>query len=952
MAGGRIAGITIEFNGDTTKLKSALKDVDSQVRQSQTQLRDVNKLLKLDPGNTQLLQQKYDSLNRSIEGTKSRLSTLKEAERQMADAGLQGTDQWDALQREIAETEQKLKSLNQEMDRFGSVSAQKVAAAGEKVQKVGQDLESAGRAIMPASVAMIGFGTVAASKYADVDRTMTLTNQTMGNTTEQAEMLDRAMADAAANSTFGMSDAANATLNFARAGLTAEQAAAALAPAMNLAAGEGGSLDTVSAGLVATINGFGDSFGNAGHYADVFAAACNNSALDVDSLSGAMSVAAPIFSAAGYSVNDAALYMGIMANNGIEADKAANSLKTGIARLVSPAKEGAEMMEQLGISVTNADGSMKSSIEIQRELHDAFASLSESEQIVAASAIFGKNQMAPWLALINTAPSDVNELSDSLENCAGTTDQMAEAMMGGFGGSIEKLKSSLDVLMTTLGKTVAEFLTPVIEGIQKFVDWLNSLDAGTRKVIVTIGAVVAAAGPVLITIGKMAQGVGALMKLAPNIVTAFGKIKGLLTTLGSGLKALWGVLAANPIILVIAAIAALVAGFIYLWNNSEEFRNFWINLWEKIKTAAANAVNWIKTAFNNFVNFWVTLWNNVKTTVSNAFNGIKTFFSNVISFIKENWQGLLLFLVSPVAGAFKLIYDNCDGFREFIDNFIANLVDLITTAWENITAGVEAAWTIILTTIENVWTSIVTAVQTALTTVSTAITTVWEAIKTTVSTVLSAIGTAVSTAWNNIKNTVTTLMNAIKTGVTTAWENIKSTVSNVISSIGTAISNGFNAAKNTVSNVLNAIKNTMSNIWDGAVSIVKGAVDKLKSLVNFQWSLPKIKLPHFSISGSFSLNPPSIPRISVEWYKKAMQDGLILNKPTVLPAADGTLRGYGDAGPEAVVGVSSLRSMINDAVAAAGAGGSITIPVYIGQHRIETIVVDAIQRNNYRSGGR
>ena len=83
-----------------------------------------------------------------------------------------------------------------------------------------------------------------------------------------------------------------------------------------------------------------------------------------------------------------------------------------------------------------------------------------------------------------------------------------------------------------------------------------------------------------------------------------------------------------------------------------------------------------------------------------------------------------------------------------------------------------------------------------------------------------------------------------------------------------------------------------------------------------------------------------------------MQDGLILNKPTVLPAADGTLRGYGDAGPEAVVGVSSLRSMINDAVAAAGAGGNITIPVYIGQHRIETIVIDAIQRNNYRSGGR
>lgn len=872
MAGGRIAGITIELNGDATKLTKALADVDRSARQSQNNLKDINKLLKLDPGNTQLLQQKYDSLNRSIEGTKSRLSTLKEAERQMADAGLQGTDQWDALQREIAETEQKLKSLNQEMDRFGSVSAQKVAAAGEKVQKVGQDLESAGRAIMPASVAMIGFGTVAASKYADVDRTMTLTNQTMGNTTEQAEMLDRAMADAAANSTFGMSDAANATLNFARAGLTAEQAAAALAPAMNLAAGEGGSLDTVSAGLVATINGFGDSFGNAGHYADVFAAACNNSALDVDSLSGAMSVAAPIFSAAGYSVNDAALYMGIMANNGIEADKAANSLKTGIARLVSPAKEGAEMMEQLGISVTNADGSMKSSIEIQRELHDAFAGLSESEQIAAASAIFGKNQMAPWLALINTAPGDVNELSNSLENCAGTTDQMAEAMMGGFGGSIEKLKSSLDVLMTTLGKTVAEFLTPVIEGIQKFVDWLNSLDAGTRKVIVTIGAVVAAAGPVLITIGKMAQGVGALMKLAPKIVTAFGKIKGLLATLGGALKSLWGVLAANPIILVIAAVAALVAGFIYLWNHSEAFRNFWINLWESIKNA-------VSVAWEAITSFLTTAWETISNTAQTVFTAIATFLSST---------------------------------------------------WESIKAGVEAAWNAVANTITTVWNTIRNAVQTA----------------------VNAVKNAVSTAWNAIKSTVSSIMGGIQSAISNAWNTISSTVSNVVNTIRNAISNGFNAAKNTVSNVLNSIKNTMQNIWDGAVNIVKGAVDKLKNLVNFNWSLPKLKLPHFSISGSFSLNPPRVPKLSIEWYKKAMADGMILNKPTVLPAADGTLRGYGDAGPEAVVGVSSLRSMIFDAVNAAGAGGNITIPVYIGQRRIETIVVDAIQRNNYRSGGR
>ena len=929
MAGGRIAGITIELNGDATKLTKALADVDRSARQSQNNLKDINKLLKLDPGNTELLQQKFTNLTTSIDSTKQRLETLKEAAAQMKLAGNDNGPEWDALQREIAETEQKLKGLNAEMDKFGSVGAQKIAAAGEQVQQVGEKIEGAGKAIMPASAAMIGFGTVAASKYAEVDKVMTLTNQTMGNTAEQAELLESAMAKAASNSTYGMSDAANACLNFARAGLTAEESAAALAPAMNLAAGEGGNLDTVSAGLVATINGFHDTFDNASKYADVFAAACNNSALDVDSLSHAMSVAAPIFSAAGYSVNDAALYMGVMANNGIDADKAANSLKTGLARLVSPAKEGAEMMDKLGISVTNADGSMKDSVTIQKELHDAFSKLSESEQIAAASAIFGKNQMAPWLALINTAPEDVNELSDSLSNCAGPTDEMAKAMMSGFGGSIEQLKSSLDVLITMLGKTLSEFLVPIIQKISEFLNWLNSLDAGTRKIIVTIGMVVAAAGPVLIFIGKVTQGVGALMKLAPTIVTAFGKIKTVVGVVGGALKGLWAAMLANPITIVIAAIAALVAGFIYLWNNSEEFRQFWINLWENIKNA-------VQVAWEAITTWITTAWENIRTTAETVWTAISTFFTTTWENIRLNietaWTAITTF--------FSTAWENIKSIAETIWNAI---VEFFTTTWTNITTGVTTAWT-----------NITTAIQTAMTNIQTAITTAWEAIKAFFSSVLSAIGSAVSSAWSNIKSNVTTAMSNIKSNVTTAWNNIKSTVTTVLSNIGSAITNGFNTAKNNVTNALNAIKNTIKNVWDGAVNLVRGAVDKLKSLMNFHWELPKLKLPHFKISGSFSLNPPSVPHFSIEWYKKAMENGMILNSPTILPGADGNLRGFGDAGPEAVVGVDSLRSMIGDAVAAAagGLGGDITIPVYIGQQRIDTIVVKAMQRSNYRSGGR
>lgn len=523
-----IQGITIEIDGDVTKLNEALSKVNSTLKTNQSSLNDVNKLLQLNPGNAELLQQKYNILGDSIEKTKSKLETLRTASEQAAgklSAGDMTQVEFDALQREIVDTEQKLKGLEQEFKNFGSVGAQQVAAVGDKVKEIGGKITGVGEAIMPVSAAVTGLGVAAAAKFADFDKTMNLVNSTMGNTEEEAKSLQKAIEEAAAQSVFGMSDAANAALNYARSGLNAEEAAYALAPAMNLAAGEAGDLDTVSAGLVATINGFHDTFDKAGYYADIFAAACNNSALDIDGLSRSLSIAAPVFSAAGYSIRDAALYEGIMADNGIEANKAATSLKTGLARLVKPAKEGSIMLSELGISVTNADGSMKDAITIQRELHDAFADLSESEQIAAASAIFGKNQMAPWLALINTAPDDVDKLNSALIDCAGTTDEMAESMMEGFGGSLEHLKSSIDVLVTTLGGTLAEAIQPVIDGIQRFVNWLNSLDEGSRKTIVTIGLIVAAAGPLLIIIGQITTGIGSIMTLAPKVTAGINMLR-------------------------------------------------------------------------------------------------------------------------------------------------------------------------------------------------------------------------------------------------------------------------------------------------------------------------------------------------------------------------------------------------------------------------------------------
>ena len=663
MASGRIKGITIEIEGNAKPLVSTLKTIDSQLNKTQTALKDTNKLLKFNPGNADLLKQKQKQLAESINQTKTRLDQLREAQSHVDE----GTAEWDALQREIIDTEKRLKDLEKEYRNFGSVSAQAIAAAGEKLKGLGTKMADVGRSMSTYVTApLVAVGTIGAKKFAEVDKTMQLTNATMGNTAEEAKLLNSAMKDAAANSTFGMNDAATATLNFARAGLSAEQAASALAPAMNLAAGEGGDLDTVSSGLVATINGFGGSFDDAAKYADVFANACNNSALDINSLSSAMAVAAPIFAAAGYEVKDAALYMGIMANAGIDANTAANALKTGMARLIEPSKQGAEWMDKLGISVTNADGSMKDSVQIQKELHDAFAGLSESEQIAAASAIFGKNQMSNWLALINTAPGDVNDLSKALGK-EGTTAEMAEAMMSGFGGSIEKLKSSIDVAATSLGEALAPTIQKVAEGIQKAVDWFNSLDESQQQMIAKVGLIVAAVGPLLLVGGKLLIGIGQLMTFAPKIAmigSAIAKGFGIVKTALAGLSF-------NPIVL---GIAAAVAAGIWLYKNwdmvkakAQELATWVSAKWEAIKTAITSKIEAAKNAvtskveairaatigkfeaarsaavskFESMRSAAVSKFNSIKSAATSVFTAIATTIGNKLNAAKEKVSSII-----------------------------------------------------------------------------------------------------------------------------------------------------------------------------------------------------------------------------------------------------------------------------------------------------------------------
>lgn len=693
----RVKGLTIVLGADTSELVSAIHSVNTAISKTQTNLRDINKALKLDPGNVSLLKDKQNEFATAIDQAKQKLEAEKEAMERLEASGVDKTSQeFRDLKAQIDLDESALKQLEKQMKDFGTVGGQVIAEMGRKMQEVGDKIKAVGDKISSVgqsltttvTLPIVAAGTAAVTSFAEVDKTMTLANQTMGNSAEQASLLNKAMEEAAANSTFGMNDAAQASLNFARAGLDAEQAAAAMAPAMNLAAGEAGDLDVVSSGLVATINGFGDTFEQAEHYADVFAAACNNSALDVNGLSESMSVAAPIFKTAGKDVEDAALYLGVMANAGIEANVAANSLKTGMARLAQPTKQAKEAMEQYGIAMSdiwNEDGSMKDSVEIQRNLHEAFAKLSEQEQMAAAGAIFGKNQMSSWLALINTAPSEVDALSESIKNSTGTTQEMADAMMSGFGGSIEKLKSSLDVLVTSLGSIIAEYLTPVIEKIQGVIDMFMAMDEETKKQIVTIAGIVAAIGPVLLVGGKIISGIGTIVSAMGIVATFIG---------GTLIPAITAISA--PVLAVVAAVAALAAGFVYLYKTNDDFRNK-VNelvsgikenfgqMIETIKPALDELFTTIKTvvgelveAFKQFMKDAEPVFEFIATGIAGVINGVMQAATPIINAVNS----IIKMVSSVVKGLFSLLTGDFKGFASNMKDALKSMLDAIKSLLE------------------------------------------------------------------------------------------------------------------------------------------------------------------------------------------------------------------------------------------------------------------------------
>ena len=945
MAGNRIKGITVEIGGDTTKLQTALKGVNTEIRNTQSQLRDVEKLLKLDPGNTELIAQKHRLLAQAVSETREKLETLKTAQQQADEALRNGTisqDQYDALQREIVETEQRLRSLEEQANQ-SATALQKIGATGEKLQTVGNKISSVGQKLLPVTGVVTGLGTAAVKTAADFDSAMSRVAAVSGATGSDFDKLRDKAREMGAKTKFSATEAADAMNYMAMAGWKTEDMLSGIEGIMYLAAASGEDLATTSDIVTDALTAFGLTAEDSGHFADVLAAASSNANTNVSMMGETFKYCAPVAGALGFSVEDTAEAIGLMGNAGIKASQAGTSMRSIMTNLTGDVKLSGAAIGDVTIATTNADGSMRSLSAILADCRVAFGGMTEAEKANNAETLVGKNAMSGFLALMNAAPEDIAKVSGAVNNCKDAAKNMADTMQDNLEGQLTILKSQLQELAISFGDLLMPAVRSIVSGLQGMVDVLNAMPDGVKQVIMIIALLAAVLGPVLIIIGKVISAVGTIMTIVP-------KLAGVINTVKTAFGALNAVMLANPIAIVIAAIAALVAAFVYLWNTNEEFRQFWISLWESVKETAIQCWQAISA-------FLSQAWEAIQNTAVSVWNGIRDFFSGLWTGI----QTLFTTVVNAIAG-------------------------FLSGAWNAVKGTVVSVWNAISQFFTSVWNGIRNVTSVVVNGIRSFLQSAWNGIRALITTVMNGIKSVVTAVWNGIRSVITRVMNGIRSVVSSVWSGIRNTISSIVNGIKNTVSNAFHAMwsgiRSTISGIYNTIRDGLGNAvnyitslasagWRWGAYIINGIVNGIRSCIGAVASAVTDVANTIRSHLHFSV-PDEGPLTDFESWMPDFMNGLaegieksrgmvkaavnsvaadMVVSPQMAMADSGVMTGTGPSGGADLTAgiVAALKDVLGDQK---GQQGDLVIPVYLGNQLLDEVIVTAQQRMSLRSGGR
>lgn len=777
-----------------------------------------------------------------------------------------------AMQERIASLQQRINSLTERRSQILDAQARK-EKTGAAFDSSKSKLGGAVAATAVAAAPVAGMVATAANFEQAMSKVQAITNSSNAD----MERLTATAQQLGASTQFSASQAAEAMSYLGMAGWKTDQIISGMPGLLDLAAASGEDLASVADIVSDDLTAFGMSADQASHMADVMAATSTNANTNVAMMGETFKYVGSLAGALGYSLEDVSVATGIMANAGIKGEQAGTSLRAIMTRLVSPTKESGTAMDQLGITMTNADGTMKPFMQTMKELRAAFSGMTEEEKAQYASSLAGQEAMSGFLSIVNASDSDFETLVNAVNNADGAASQMAATMQNNAKGGAIQLQSAIEGLSISVGSIFLPVLAQMAQGLAGIVGDMAKWAQTHQGVVIALMAVAGAIAAVVLaglTLNVVITAIGAFdaaMKLL-TITTEAGtqvtlaqmaalKLHAAATRIAAAAQAAFNaVMSANPIALVVLAVVALVAALVYLYNNNETVRSAIISAWNSIKSAA------------------VAVWNSIAPTISAAWGAIKaaaqagiTFFQGIWTTIQPYVSAFGSFLISVLSGligvigtvfsvAVTIIGGILRGIIVVFGAVFSVVVTVVSVAFSVISAVISAGIAVISAIISvlapifsAIWTVITVAAKVAFVIISTVIFAAIAVIGGILQ-VLVAIATAVwgavvagaMAAWSLLAPIVLPVIDAIIAGIEVimavaeavwsavssaamaAWVEILAIVMPVIDEITYYV----DAAEAMISAAWDAISSAASSAWNTITGVVQGVIDTIMAAVD------------------------------------------------------------------------------------------------------------------------
>lgn len=788
-------------------------------------------------------------------------------------------------------------SLNWQGVKDGESAAKKSGDGFTVLKGILANLATAGIAV--AAGAVKDFCSEVVEIGQTFETSMSKVSALSGATGDDLATLEAKARELGASTTFSASQAADALGYMALAGWDTEQMLAGVGSVLTLA--QAGEMELAAASDLVTdyLSAFNMEASETARMVDVLAYAQANANTTVEGLGMAFKNCAANANAAGMDVETTSAAISMMANQGLKGSEAGTALNAVLRDMTAKMEDGAIAIGEQSVAVMGAEGNYRDFTDILADVQAATNGMGDAEKAAALQSTFTADSIKGLNLMLNAGADEMVGFRDELYGCAGAAEETAATMTDNLGGDLAAMNSAFEELSLKIYdglqeplRSAVKFITgTVVPGIEGFMAWLTTgtqeFDEFGNVVGETASPLSQLASTVQSMVPVLAAAGGALLAYEGYslAVTVAEKARAAATTLvDNATKLLNGTMKLNPIGIVITLIGALVAAFLYLWNTSEEFRNFWIGVWDAVKAAVQPLADWVMA--------------NVITPLVSKFQEFQTLFAGL-------WDAI----VANVTSAWEQIAPIVQAGMQVIQTIIGAVMPVIQAAWDGAWGLISSVFTAIWDNISNTVNTVMGVIQGIIQVVTGIISGDWDAVWSSIKQIFESIVNGILQAGANVFNALTSIISSVLTGIYNVWASIWNSVFSVASSIWNAISsniggvvNGiwnnitstFNSLVGTVLGIFNSVREAITNPIETAKNTVGGIIDTIKGFFsNFHIQLPHINLPHFAISPAGwqigDLLKGSIPSLSIEWYAT----GGMFNGASII--------GVGEAGTEFVV---------------------------------------------------